>query len=198
MEILNQSLFLWLNASEHPPAALVALALFCAKYLILALPLVLTLGWLRGSPSTRQAMLAAAVAAGLGLAVSGLIGQLWPHPRPFVAGIGHTLLAHAPTASFPSNHLTLWWCVALSLLLHPATRTLGAGLALWGLPIAWARIYVGVHYPLDMLGALLLALPMALLCRFAIASWLLRLYELLQPLYQRLFAPAIRRGWVRR
>lgn len=198
MENLNHSLFLWLNAAEHPPALALALALFCAKYLILALPLLLTLGWLRGHQATRQAMLAAAVAAGLGLAVSGLIGQWWPQPRPFVQGLGHALLAHAATASFPSNHLTLWWSVALTLVLHPVTRSLGAGLALWGLPMAWARIYVGVHFPLDMLGAALLALAMALLVRFVFAGALLRLYELLQPLHQRLLAPCIRRGWVRR
>ena len=37
-------------------------------------------------------------------------------------------------------------------------------LALLGLPMAWARIYLGVHFPLDMVGAALVAVLSAWLC----------------------------------
>lgn len=55
---------------------------------------------------------------------------------------------------FPSDHLTVQWVVASMLLLDRRTRAWGLGIALLGLPMAWARIYLGVHYPGDMLGAL--------------------------------------------
>lgn len=88
------------------------------------------------------------------LAVNGLIGLAWDRPRPFMAGVGLAWIVHAPTGSFPSDHLTLQWTVAGMLLLDRRTRWWGITIALLGLPMAWARIYLGVHYPSDMLGAL--------------------------------------------
>jgi undecaprenyl-diphosphatase len=71
-----------------------------------------------------------------------------------VAGVGQAWISHAATGSFPSDHLTVQWVLAGMLLLNRRTRAWGAGIALLGLPMAWARIYLGVHYPGDMLGAL--------------------------------------------
>lgn len=122
-------------------------------------PLLLTAGllgtmmaWPRWSmrPRAVRTILAALVV----LAVNGLIGLAWDRPRPFVAGVGQAWIAHAATGSFPSDHLTLQWTVAGMLLLDRRTRRWGTVVALLGLPMAWARIYLGVHYPSDMLGAL--------------------------------------------
>ena len=49
MESLNQTLFLWLNAPEHPSALALTLAVFFAERLIWAMPLVIGIGW----PTTR-------------------------------------------------------------------------------------------------------------------------------------------------
>lgn len=82
-----------------------------------------------------------------------LIGLAWHRPRPFMAGAGQAWITHAATGSFPSNHLTLQWTVAAIFLLDRRTRPWGIALAVLGLPMAWARVYLGVHYPGDMLGA---------------------------------------------
>ncbi|MFJ3317998.1 hypothetical protein ACIPLR_21810, partial [Herbaspirillum huttiense] len=42
---LNQTLFLWLNAPEHPSALALTLAVFFAERLIWAMPLVIGIGW---------------------------------------------------------------------------------------------------------------------------------------------------------
>ena len=67
---------------------------------------------------------------------------------------GPAWIAHAATSSFPSNHLTAQWVIAGVLLLDRRTRPWGLIVAVLGLPMAWARVYLGVHYPSDMLGAL--------------------------------------------
>ncbi|MEO8777585.1 MAG: phosphatase PAP2 family protein [Rhodanobacter sp.] len=87
------------------------------------------------------------------LVANWLIGQAWHRPRPFVAGVGQAWITHAATGSFPSNHLTLQWTVAAIFLLDRRTRPWGIAVALLGLPMAWARVYLGVHYPGDMVGA---------------------------------------------
>jgi undecaprenyl-diphosphatase len=197
MESLNQTLFLWLNAPRHPGTLTSIVAIFLAQWFICAVPALIFIGWLRGSEGTRKAMLIATASGVLGLLVNQLIGLAWPHPRPFVMGLGHALLSHDADSSFPSDHLTLWWAVAFSLVLQRGPRHAGSGLALLGIPLAWARIYVGVHFPLDMLGAAMVA---------AISSWLtLRqarcylepTYRLASGLHRRLLERWIARGWVR-
>ena len=111
MESLNHTLFLWLNAPEHPNAWVLALAIFFAKHLIWAVPLAISIGWLRGHEGTRKAMLVATAAGVLGLLINQAIGLAWSHPRPFMIGLGHTLIPHAADSSFPSDHLTLWWAL---------------------------------------------------------------------------------------
>ena len=121
-------------------------------------PLVLTvamLGVMMALPrlSMRSVALKAVTAAAIALIVNALIALVWERARPFVAGAGQAWMTHAATGSFPSDHLTVQWVVAGVLLLDRRTRTWGIGIALFGLPMAWARIYLGVHYPGDMLGA---------------------------------------------
>ena len=50
------------------------------------------------------------------LLVNQLIGLVWQHLRPFMIGLGHSHLAHVADSSFPSDHLTLLWAVAFSLV----------------------------------------------------------------------------------
>ncbi|EIL87748.1 MULTISPECIES: phosphatase PAP2 family protein [Rhodanobacteraceae] len=122
-------------------------------------PLILTallLGWMLMVPrqSMRLIALKASGAAAAALLANLIIGLVWDRARPFVAGVGQAWVSHAATGSFPSDHLTVQWVVAGILLLNQCSRPWGIGIALLGLPMAWARIYLGVHYPGDMLGAL--------------------------------------------
>lgn len=196
MEELNQSLFLLINASAHPSSSLLNGAMLCAELLIFLIPSALLLGWLRGNEQTRKLMLEAAVCGIVGLSVSMLIGMLWQHPRPFMLGLGTNFLEHAADSSFPSDHLTLQWSVAFSFLLHPHLRKSGLILSLLGLPMAWARVYLGVHFPLDILGAVLVSALSAGLC-FSCAKWFIGpLFQWASFIHGHLFAALIRRGWI--
>ncbi len=102
----------------------------------------------------RSIALKAACVATVALLINLIVGHIWDRARPFVAGAGQAWVSHSATSSFPSDHLTVQWVVAGMLLLDRRTRAWGFGIALLGLPMAWARIYLGIHYPGDMLGAL--------------------------------------------
>ncbi|MDR3428255.1 undecaprenyl-diphosphatase [Silvimonas sp.] len=195
MEELNQALFLWMNAPAHPSAGTVLCATVLADYLIWLVPLLLVICWLCGNASTRCFATEAATAGLLALGLNQLIGLVWQHPRPFMIGVGHTLIQHVADSSFPSDHLTLLWAVAFSLALHPHLRRIGVALALTGLPVAWARIYLGVHFPLDMLGAAIVAALTAALCRQPqrLMSWL---FQWVEQCYRFVGQPLIRRGWI--
>jgi undecaprenyl-diphosphatase len=104
--------------------------------------ILIGIGWLRGGePPANDARCYRIRIAGL--LINQIIGLAWLHPRPFMIGLGHTLIPHVADSSFPSDHLTLWWAVAFSLALQRGPRIAGVALALLGVPIAWARIYLG-------------------------------------------------------
>lgn len=198
MEDLNDALFLLLNASAHPSAALLAVAKFFAVYAIWTVPAALAAGWLRGGERTRKLLLEAAASGLIGLAFNQLIELAWQHPRPFVIGLGHTFIPHAADSSFPSDHLTLLWAVAFSLLMDRGLRIAGLALALLGLPLAWARIYLGVHFPLDMVGAAWVAAVSAWLVSHCLRWLTPHCYTVVIRIHRLLFGKLIELGWVRR
>ena len=103
-----------------------------------------------------------------------------------------------PVHSFPSDHLTLLWAVAFSFLMHRSPRLAGIALALLGLPVAWARIYLGVHFPLDMVGAALVAVLSAWLAFREVRIYLPATYSLAINVHRVLFGKLIQIGWVRK
>jgi len=71
-------------------------------------------------------------------------------------------------------------------------------LALLGLPIAWARIYLGGHFPLDMAGAALVAMLSSWLALREVQLYLPSTYRFAIGIHRTLFGKLIERGWVRR
>ena len=198
MELWNTELFLLLNASDPPNYFARLLAVLLADYAIFLVPLMLVFGWLRGDASRRMLMLEATASGLFALLINQAIGLVWQHPRPFMVGLGHTLITHVADSSFPSDHLTLLLAVALSFMISARSLICGAVLLTLALPMAWARIYLGVHFPLDMAGAALVGAACAA-AFYGLRKGLIK--PMLMPaerLYRRLFAPLIHRGWVRR
>ena len=200
MEVLNHALFLRLNAPEHPSTLLLAIATFFAEYAIWVLPAIIGFGWLRGGEHTRKVLLEATASGLAGLLINPIIGLVWQHPRPFMIGLGHSLIPHAADSSFPSDHLTLLWAVAFSFLMYRSLRMAGLALALalLGLPVAWARTYLGVHFPLDMVGAALVGGLSAWLAFRGMRVYLPATYSLALSVHRVLFGKLIQIGWVRK
>ncbi|MHB1176432.1 MAG: undecaprenyl-diphosphatase [Sulfuriferula sp.] len=155
LEHFNTQLFLLLNAPAGLHGILLWTVTAIAEWLIWLVPAGLTVLWLSGKLEDQRAAVKALVAGLIALGVNQLIAMLWFHPRPFMAGIGHTYLPHVADSSFPSDHVTLLLTVGLALWASDsiwARRLAGVLLAISPL-VAWARIYLGVHFPLDMVGA---------------------------------------------
>ena len=115
VDSLNHTLFLALNASSEPPQALVIFAIFIAKYLILLVPLHIALVWSGGTRAMRFMAITSVLALLAALAANQIIGLGAYTPRPFVVGIGNTLIDHRPSFSFPSNHGTVFFTYAITL-----------------------------------------------------------------------------------
>ncbi|HUZ68615.1 MAG TPA: phosphatase PAP2 family protein [Candidatus Saccharimonadales bacterium] len=127
---------------------------FAAVYLIVAAALMMIPLWLRSDGL--RAVVAAALGAFLAVALTAGIGMLWDRPRPFVAEHFTPLISHAADASFPSDHLAALGAVTICVWF--ASRRLGFMVGLIALVVAFARVYVGVHFVSDVVGGFALGL----------------------------------------
>ena len=153
LEAFNRALFLHLNADLATPAWQIRTAAFMADDLIYLIPLALVALWCWSGEKQRQLALKACLVALVALGVNQLIILGWPHPRSFMIGLGHTFIPHAADSSFPSDHATIFSAVGLTLVFGYARSLAGWAILALGMCVAWARIFLGVHFPLDMLGA---------------------------------------------
>lgn len=186
IEQWNQSAFLFVNAGAQAPALVISLARGVASWSIYLAPALFVVAWVRRDRATRFVLLDATLTALVGLGMAQVIAAVWYHPRPFENGLGRLLLDHAAEASFPSDHATLMFGLAIPLLLATPTRRWGAVVLALGFGVAWSRIYLGVHFPLDMIGAFGVAVIATLVVRMASPFLRRSLYPRLISVYETL------------
>ncbi|MDX6632978.1 MAG: hypothetical protein QOG09_955 [Solirubrobacterales bacterium] len=111
----------------------------------------------------RRAAVAAVVAAALALVLAQVIAHAWDRPRPFIAHpqVAHVFLSHSNDPSFPSDHATGAFAIAVALLLRHRVGGIVALIA--AALLALSRPVVGVHYPGDVIGGAALGSAVALL-----------------------------------
>src|SRR5258708_37075263 len=139
------------------------------------------MGWLRRRPVERRGAMAALGAAAIALLANQVIGLFWNRPRPFMAPSStvHVLLGHSTDPSFPSDHAAAAFAIAVVLVaLH---RRLGIAALLVAALMSYARVYVGDHYPGDVIAGALVGAAAAAV----ILTWLRTLLDLVSRLADR-------------
>ncbi|WP_330305611.1 MULTISPECIES: phosphatase PAP2 family protein [unclassified Streptomyces] len=112
--------------------------------------------------SSVAALVWAPLAAGIAVLVNVPIRGFVERPRPFVDHQGLDVLVSGKTDySFVSDHATLTMAMAVGLFVaHRKFGLVGIGLALLE---GFCRVYMGVHYPTDVVGGFALGTAVALL-----------------------------------
>jgi len=107
------------------------------------------------NPRTMAAALWAPVGALLTLGLNQPLANFADEPRPYtVFPDALVLVAHSQDYSFPSDHAVMAGAVAAGALL--THRRLGVATASAAVVMAFARVYIGAHFPLDAIAGLVL------------------------------------------
>jgi undecaprenyl-diphosphatase len=146
------------------------------------------------SVNARHGVVAAGLSALLALAVAHAISGVWDRPRPFEAHDVHLFVAPSPDPSFPSDHATAAFAIAVALLLR--SRRIGWVALAMATVISLSRVAVGVHYPSDILaGALIGSLAALVLWTPPVRGPLHALATGVSDVYERLRARAAQLIW---
>lgn len=128
---------------------------------------LMVLGWWRARRQDSAAMavaLAAPLAVGVAFAVAEVVKKMVGETRP-CRSMPHAFIVETCPArsdyAFPSGHSTVAAATVAALFL--LDRRLCAIAAVFALVEGFSRVYVGGHYPHDVLGSFVLALPVAYL-----------------------------------
>lgn len=147
----NTSLFFYIFGLSGRSNIADGLMIFGARFIIyLAFLLMLLQAFFKGSVKEKKAVLLTVLALPVVVLLIKGIHLFFFEPRPFVNYQITPLLNIAEDASFPSRHAGVMSAIAFSYFhFKSGWAPLLILLMLW---VGISRIYVGVHYPLDILG----------------------------------------------
>lgn len=121
------------------------------------------------------------------LFLSFLIGLIYYVPRPFVTNKVNLLLPHTPDASFPSDHVVGTMSIALGL--NNWLKLYGRILILLSCIVSISRVYVGHHYPFDVIGGIVISVIANYLYKALVKDKLALLYVSIESKLIKILSP---------
>lgn len=158
---MDYTIFKFINGFAGQYLWLDTLAIFFAAFLQYVLGAGLVLWALTRRDATRRFKNLRITALAFGAAVisryvfGDIIKRVVARPRPFDAHQVYQLIPYsAADVSFPSGHMAFFF--ALSTILFLYNKKAGIAFFAGSFLIGLSRIFVGLHYPLDILGGMVL------------------------------------------
>jgi undecaprenyl-diphosphatase len=156
LERLDQQLFLFINSSNSPFFDQV-MHILSGK--LIWVPLYLAILIFLGVKYKRKffvilifIILAATLSDQSSVLVKNIVHRLRPCHEPSISGLVHLINGECGGLyGFVSSHATNSFDVALLSLLFIKKRWYSISIVIWALIIGYSRIYLGVHYPGDVL-----------------------------------------------
>lgn len=151
----NVTLFNAINGLAHKSMALDNIMIVLSKYVPEVFMAILALfyfwGVFKGNKKAMGVFVDTFAFTLINLILSYFIGLIYYVPRPFVHNKVNLLIPHIADASFPSDHAIGTMSIAVGL--NKYNKILGTLSMLVSVMVGVSRVYVGHHFPLDIIGA---------------------------------------------
>lgn len=147
--------FLIFGLSNHSPI-LDTLMIFGARFIIYLTFLLMFILIFKGGGKERRVFILAIICLPIIVILIKAIHLFFFEPRPFVTYHFLPLIPYEQDASFPSRHISLMSAIAFAYWYFKSQWT-----PIFLLLLAWvavSRVYVGVHFPIDILGGILVGI----------------------------------------
>ncbi|SNS91343.1 Undecaprenyl-diphosphatase [Bacillus sp. OK838] len=178
---MNYEIFQWFNGWSGHFSYLDRGMIFITNsvpYVVIALMLFL---WFIANKEKRAekqyTAIYAVLSCLLGLLINAILHLVYYHPRPFVAHHVHQLIPHPADSSFVSDHSVLVFSIACTMVLRNDSWKYPT--LVWAIIVGISRIFVGVHYPADVIGGALIS--------YGVSIFVIQSSKKLEPLVQVVF-----------
>lgn len=153
---MNEAIFFAINSLAGSSPVLDKLMVFAAQPL---LPIIIVAAFILVIRIVKKAIISLIFTIILVILIDKTINIFLPTERPFVERTITLLTNRVADSSFPSLHAALAMATATFVFFN--TRLVGTVLILGAILVGLGRVYVGVHWPIDVLGGFIIGFLVA-------------------------------------
>ena len=179
---MNMELFKAINNLANKNEILDNVMIFFSKdvpYVFMAIiGIVFLLGITNRNISYRKAAVNTFIITVINLILSFIIGGIYYEDRPFVHNKVNLLFPHVEDAAFPSDHATGTMSIALGFIKY--NKLLSVILTITSIIVGFSRVYVGHHYPADVIGAYIMVCITSYIYNSIFRNKIDKLYEIIE------------------
>ncbi|MCF8564306.1 undecaprenyl-diphosphatase [Alicyclobacillus tolerans] len=159
----DSTVYHWINGLAGHSHLLDVVMIFFAKDALEIYAVLFVVAWFalpKKDIQHRHALVVAGFSGILALLINVVISHIWFRPRPFTVfhkGTFTQLVPHSADASFPSDHASGSFGFAAGSWGHN-TKWISHTFTVIAVIVMFARVYVGVHYPTDVIGGMIIGI----------------------------------------
>ena len=179
---MNMELFRIINNLANKNTILDKIMIFFSEYgpyiFMAAIVIVFILGIKQKNCESRKIAVSSVIITVINLIINLIVRSIFHVDRPFIHNKVNLLVPHDTASSFPSNHATGTMSIALGLGKY--NRILEIIMTILSIIVGFSRVYVGNHYPVDVIGAYVIVFATNYIYNLKLRSKVDNLYELIE------------------